>query len=145
MPDTNTGSTAVLRVVVTTALGALPLEGASVTVSTAADEAGARTLLYSVHTDTGGMTPPMSLSTPPLAGSLSPDSAVPPYSVYTIEVTRKGYTPLTALHVTMFPGVPAVLPVALTPLEENQPSAQTDLTATGDPQVLYHAAPGEEE
>ena len=35
MPDSAEGSTAVLRVVVTTALGALPLEGASVTVSTA--------------------------------------------------------------------------------------------------------------
>ena len=145
MPDTNTGSSAVLRVVVTTALGALPLEGASVTVSTAANEAGARTLLYSVRTDTGGMTPPMTLSTPPLADSLSPNSVVPPYSVYTVEVAREGYTPLTALHVTMFSGIPAVLPVALTPLDENQPSAQTDLTATGDPQALYHVAPGEEE
>ena len=45
----------------------------------------------------------------------------------------------------MFPGIPAVLPVALTPLEENQPAAQTDLTAVGDPQALYPTAPGEEE
>ena len=49
MPIAN-DSSAVLRVVVTTALGALPLENASVTVSTAADETGARTLLYSVRT-----------------------------------------------------------------------------------------------
>ena len=46
MPDPATSS-AVLRVVVTTALGALPLAGASVTVSTAADQPGERTLLYS--------------------------------------------------------------------------------------------------
>nr|WP_297174319.1 hypothetical protein [uncultured Agathobaculum sp.] len=144
MPDSATGSSAVLRVVVTTALGALPLADASVTVSTAADEGGARTLLYSVRTDVNGMTPSMTLPTPPLSNSLSPDSG-PPYSVYTVEVTREGYTPLTALHVTMFSGVPSVLPVALTPLAENQPSAQTDLTATGDPQVLYQAEPGEEE
>ena len=32
----------------------------------------------------------------------------------------------------------------MTPLEENQPSAQTDLTATGDPQVLYHPLTEEE-
>lgn len=137
-------SSAVLRVVVTTALGALPLEDASVTVSTAADETGARTLLYSVRTGPGGMTPAMTLPTQPLAGSLSPDSG-PPYAVYTVEVARAGYTPVTALHVTMFSGIPAVLPVALTPLEENQSSSQTDLTATGDPQVLYHPTPGEEE
>ena len=142
MPIAN-DSSAVLRVVVTTALGALPLENASVTVSTTADETGARTLLYSVRTGPDGMTPPMTLSTPPLSNSLSPDSG-PPYAVYTVEVVRDGYTPLTALHVTMFSGVPAVLPVALTPLDENQPSSQTDLTATGDPQVLYHPITGEE-
>ena len=36
----------------------------------------------------------------------------------------------------MFSGVPTMLPVALTPLEENQSFAQTDLTATGSPQAL---------
>ena len=89
------------------------------------------------------MTPAMILPTPPLSNSLSPDSG-PPYAVYTVEVAREGYTPLTALHVTMFSGIPAVLPVAMTPLEENQPSAQTDLTATGDPQALHHPLTGEE-
>ena len=53
--------TAVLRVAVTTALGAQPLENALVTVSTAPDESGSRQLLYSVRTDSGGMTPPMTL------------------------------------------------------------------------------------
>ena len=135
MPTPTDGS-AVLRVVVTTALGALPLEGASVTVSTAADEAGTRELLYAVTTDSGGMTPPMTLSTPPRANSLSPDSGLP-YAVYTVEVSHPGYTPVSALHVTMFSRVPAVLPVPLTPLPENQSAGQTDLTATGQPQVLY--------
>ena len=63
------------------------------------------------------MTPPMTLSTPPRANSLSPDSGLP-YSVYTVEVSHPGYTPVSALHVTMFSGVPAVLPVPLTPLPE---------------------------
>ena len=143
MPDPATSS-AVLRVVVTTALGALPLAGASVTVSTAADQPGERTLLYSVRTDQNGMTPPMELSTPPLSNSMTPDSGTP-NSLYTEEVAKEGYTPLTALHIPMLPGIPAVLPVALTPLEENQPSSQTDLTATGDPQVLNHSETGGEE
>ena len=79
-----TDGTAELRVLVTTALGALPLENAIVSVSTAPDETGMRTLLYSVTTDS----------------------------------------------------VPTMLPVALTPLAENQSFAQTDLTATGAPQAL---------
>nr|WP_297177353.1 carboxypeptidase-like regulatory domain-containing protein [uncultured Agathobaculum sp.] len=137
---TPSDDSAELRVVVTTARGALPVEGASVTVSTAADETGARELLYAVTTDSGGMTPPMSLPTPPRANSMTPDGGLP-YAVYTVEVAHPGFTPGSALHVTMFSGVPAVLPVALTPLPENQSSAPTDLTATGEPQVLYHAEP----
>ena len=53
--------TAVLRVAVTTALGAQPLENALVTVSTAPDESGSRQLLYSVRTDSGGTLPPQSV------------------------------------------------------------------------------------
>lgn len=54
-----TDGTAELRVLVTTALGALPLENAIVSVSTVPDESGMRTLLHSVTTDSGGMTPVM--------------------------------------------------------------------------------------
>lgn len=144
MPGSATGGSATLRVAVTTALGALPLAGASVTVSTAADAAGARQLLYAVRTDQGGLTPPLSLPTPPRADSLAPDGGLP-YAVYTVETVQPGYVPLTALHVAMFADVPAVLPVALLPLDEGQSFAQTGLTATGRPQQLYPSAPAEEE
>ena len=97
-----TDGTAELRVLVTTALGALPLENAIVS---------------------------------PRSNSLSPGSG-PPFAVYTVEISAEGYTPLTALHIAMFSGVPTMLPVALTPLAENQSFAQTDLTATGAPQAL---------
>ena len=127
-----TDGTAELRVLVTTALGALPLENAIVSVSTAPDDTGMRTLLYSVTTDSGGMTP--------RSNSLSPGSG-PPFAVYTVEISAEGYTPLTALHIAMFSGVPTMLPVALTPLKENQSFAQTDLTATDAPQALDPALP----
>ena len=81
------------------------------------------------------MTPSMILTTPPRSNSLSPGSG-PPFAVYTVEISAEGYTPLTALHIAMFSGVPTMLPVALTPLAENQNFAQTDLTATGAPQAL---------
>lgn len=100
-----TDGTAELRVLVTTALGALPLENAIVSVSTVPDESGMRTLLHSVTTDSGGMTPVMMLDTPPRSNSLNPDSG-PPFAVYTVEISAEGYTPLTALHIAMFSGVP---------------------------------------
>ena len=76
----STDGTAELRVLVTTALGALPLENAIVSVSTVPDESGMRTLLHSVTTDSGGMTPVMVLDTPPRSNSLNPDSG-PPFAV----------------------------------------------------------------
>ena len=86
------------------------------------------------------MTPVMVLDTPPRSNSLNPDSG-PPFAVYTVEISAEGYTPLTALHIAMFSGVPTMLPVALTPLKENQSFAPTDLTATGTPQALDPALP----
>ena len=127
--------TAVLRVAVTTALGAQPLENALVTVSTAPDEDGSRQLLYLVRTDSGGMTPPMTLSAPPRENSLSPDGGVP-YALYTVEAALDGYVPLTALHIALFSGVPALLPVALTPLPEYESTAPAELTSDGQTQVL---------
>ena len=85
----STDGTAELRVLVTTALGALPLENAIVSVSTVPDETGMRTLLYSVTTDSGGMTPSMVLTTPPRSNSLNPDSG-PPFAVYTVEISAAG-------------------------------------------------------
>lgn len=127
--------TAVLRVAVTTALGAQPLENALVTVSTVPDEDGSRQLLYSVRTDSGGMTPPMTLSAPPRENSLSPDGGVP-YALYTVEAAIDGYVPLTALHIALFSGVSALLPVALTPLPEYESTAPAKLTSDGQTQVL---------
>lgn len=127
--------TAVLRVAVTTALGAQPLENALVTVSTVPDEDGSRQLLYLVRTDSGGMTPPMTLSAPPRENSLSPDGDVP-YALYTVEAALDGYVPLTALHIALFSGVPALLPVALTPLPEYESTAPAELTSDGQTQVL---------
>ncbi len=83
-----------------------------------------------------GFTPPR--MTP--VNSLNPDSG-PPFAVYTVEISAEGYTPLTALYIAMFSGVPTMLPVALTPLKENQSFAPTDLTATGTPQALDPALP----
>lgn len=130
-----------LRVQVSTALGALPIEGAVVTVSTPAEETGERTLLYSVTTDEGGMTPPLELSAPPRAESMTPGTTHP-FALYTVEVRHPDFVPLAALSVSAFSGVPAVLPVALTPLPENENTAPPQITVPNDPQVLAEPQEG---
>lgn len=134
---------ATLRVLVTTALGAYPVEGALVTVSTPADENGERTLLHAVVTDRSGLTPPLALATPARAQSLTPGQPKP-FSEYTVEVVADGYTPVSALRIAMFDGQPALLPVLLTP--ESELGTQTEqtpfsITNTGDPQSLYPETP----
>lgn len=101
----STDGTAELRVLVTTALGALPLENAIASVSTVPDETGMRTLLHSVTTDSGGMTPVMVLDTPPRSNSLNPDSGRRSRCTQS-RFPADGYTPLTALYIAMFSGVP---------------------------------------
>ena len=95
-----------------------------------------RTLLYSVtHRQRRHDTASWCSTRRRAAIRSNPDSG-PPFALYTVEISAEGYTPLTALHIAMFSGVPTMLPVALTPLKENQSFAPTDLTATGSPQAL---------
>ena len=76
-----------------------------------------------------------SFTTPPREISLSPDGGVP-YALNTVEAALDGYVPLTALHIALFSGVPALLPVALTPLPEYESTAPAELTSDGQTQVL---------
>lgn len=131
MPQDN----ATLRVLVTTALGALPISGASVTISTVGENETDRTLLYTVETDSSGYTPPLSLDTPPVANSLSPNMENP-YATYTVQVQHPSFTPLASLNITMFPGIPSVVPIALTPLPENANNASQQVSAWESPQTL---------
>lgn len=145
MPDANNTGTAMLRVLVTTALGALPLEGTNVTVTTAANSAGERTLLHSVRTDRDGMTPPMSLPVPARAESLSPDFSGQPYALYTVYAEHEGYTPFAALNVAMFADTPSMLPISLVPLPENAPRGAAHICSEGNPQCLYQSTASEKE
>lgn len=119
MPESTTPASAAgsLIVAVTTARGTLPIEGALVTVS--AQQNGAPVLYRAARTDSSGRTPPLSLPAPPLAGSITPDQAIP-YASYTVEVSHPGYQPVSAQGVPVFPGVAATLPVGLTPRTAGQ-------------------------
>ena len=103
-----------VRVFVTEANGAIPVEGALVTVT---DYGAENDVLYTLRTDEGGLTETVSLIVPGAGESLNPGSSSPA-GLYGITVRREGYYPVEAAAVPVFAGVLAVLPVDLVPLSE---------------------------
>lgn len=110
-----------LVVAVTTKTGALPLEGALVTVSAPVD--GQMTLYRVARTDSSGRTPQLELPAPVPAESLRPDQPTP-YSSYTVTVDRDGFQSVSDLGVSIFPGVTATLPVWMEPGAAELPQVQ---------------------
>ena len=101
-----------LTVTVSTARGAIPLEGATVNIRN--DSIENSELLYSLISDRDGRTPKVSLDTPPLSNSDTPggDTA---FSTYNIDVFKNGYTPLFFHNVPIFPGVHSIQPAVMIP------------------------------
>ena len=103
-----------LLVRVMTAGGALPLEGATVSVFAAGDENTEPLAL--LRTDRSGLTPPLTLPAPPRSLSLSPSPPSPPFSRYHVLVEAEGYLRRQAYDLPVFSGVQSVLPLLLLPL-----------------------------
>ncbi|MBQ7955655.1 MAG: carboxypeptidase regulatory-like domain-containing protein [Lachnospiraceae bacterium] len=82
--------TGVLRINVISALGMIPVAGATITI---ADTANPTEIIATLTTDESGLTEDIRLSTPPLALSLTP-SDIQPYAEYNIEVVAEGYEPV---------------------------------------------------
>lgn len=123
-------STGTLTIVVHTAGDALPVPGATVTV-TGGEERDPffRTLV----TDANGRTAPLRLATPAAADSLSP-GAGQPYAVYRIHTQKPGFYQNENRAVSLFAGVASVQPVELLPLPPYEsgriaPTENTDFTA----------------
>lgn len=105
-----------LKVKVSTARGAIPLQGAKVAVrGTKADESGIIALLT---TDRGGLTPTIALPAPAKAESESPGN-VRPYSEYNLEVTLDGYQSQYYYNLPIFATITSVQSADLVPLLEN--------------------------
>lgn len=79
-----------LKVSVTSTIGLIPVENATVTISYTGDPEASLEVLT---TDSSGQTPVIELSAPPIELSLNPDAATQPYSEYNIAVTAEGYEP----------------------------------------------------
>ena len=111
MPQENTGRGR-LTVTVRSANGALPVEGALVTVTSDGAVIGV------FGSDESGNTEIIAIPTPPKSASLSPGYVGLPYSTVFIEVDKDGFYSGQYISVPVFPDVLTVQPVNLLPLPE---------------------------
>lgn len=109
-----------LVVHVTTARGAIPLEGAAVSIraNEDAENTPRADILYATVTNRDGNTERITLSAPPRENSMSPGQ-VPPYSTYHLEVRREGYGMQSFVALPIFSGITAIQPVDMIPLAED--------------------------
>lgn len=114
-------ATGTLVVTASTAGGALPVEGAFVTVRGASPESSG--VLAAVSTDRSGRTPRIMLPTPPAADSEKPGMERP-YATYNIEVEKDGFFHQSFTNVPLFAGTTSIQPVNLYPLTEYAGDAQ---------------------
>ena len=108
---------------VSTARGAIPLEGARVDVRTyepeeSSDPATRGDTVASLISGRDGNTARVPLSAPPGLLSEQPGNGKP-YSLYQAEVTLDGYYTQTYIAIPVFDGITAIQPVTLIPLPEN--------------------------
>ena len=113
-----------LKIRATSAGGALPVEGAVVTVSNYRD-GGDGELIASLRTNEGGLTPKVALSAPPASDSMMP-GATRPYALYNVNVTKDGFYPVESIAVPIFDRIVAVQPIDMVPLTEAESIAGAD-------------------
>lgn len=105
---------------VTTARGAIPLEGAQVTIRNYLEEPTEERgdVIATLISGTGGNTAVLPLAAPPRSASLSPGNGKP-YASYIAEVRLEGYYDQTYSGIPVFDGITAIQPADLIPLPEN--------------------------
>ena len=113
------GDTGFLKARVYTALGAIPLEGVSVKISSVGDLAPY--VSYDLITDQSGETETVSLPAPSRELSTVPGN-YRPYALYRIEAYLKDYGAYSALNVPVFGGILSVQPIGLIPNSARNPS-----------------------
>ena len=109
-----------LVVSVYTASGAIPIEGATVTVKGSnAEDSGIKTVVY---TDRSGNTVHIPLPAPPAKESKVPGN-IAPFAKYNIEVDKEGFNSRNFINVPIFANTTSIQPVNLIPLSEYQGEA----------------------
>lgn len=115
---------------VSTARGAIPLEGATVTVHNYDPEfeKGRGDIIAVYTTGDSGLTERFALPAPPRALSMSPGNGRS-YETYGITVTKEGYYSQEYINVPVFEGITAIQNADMTPLPDN---GQTDNATQND-------------
>ena len=109
---------------VTTARGAIPLEGAVVTVSDylGEDVKDRGNAIYTLTTNSSGLTEKFALPAPPRNLSLSPGNGKS-YLTYNIAVAKDGYFQQNYINAPVFEGITSIQSADMIPLPDN---GQTD-------------------
>lgn len=107
---TGTGS---LRINVTSSIGQIPINDATVSISNANTP---DTTLEELTTDNSGLTETVSLPAPDEDYSLNPESEVKPYSEYNLLVTAEGYEPVFVTGSELLTNRTSFQPVRMNPL-----------------------------
>lgn len=123
--------TGFLTAQVVTSRGAIPIEGASVSVTTA----GGGTLLGFRITNSSGITTPITLETPARELSQTPSQGVP-FASYDLRIDHPLFFTILVKNAQVFAGSTTVQNVELIPLQEHsQPGSRAE-TFTVPPQNL---------
>ncbi len=143
MNSETTGGLGYMIVRVTTARGAIPLEGAVVTVSDyngkddseAAGSASERGNVIAAYiTNKSGLTERFALPAPPRALSMSPGNGKS-YLTYNVKVDKKGYYQQNYINAPIFEGITSIQNADMIPLPDN---GQTD-RATLDGSIFFES------
>lgn len=105
-----------LQVQVQSAVGAVPIENANVSISYSGEP---DSTVEELTTDVSGQAETVELSTPPIEYSLEPDQPQP-YSEYTVRVQAEGYQAVNVSGVEIFSGVKAIQNIRMRPLEVSE-------------------------
>ena len=119
-------ATGTLTVRVYTSQAQIPLEGATVVVASPGEE-GKLKLLSIQNTDSSGMIRPVTIDTPALGESTSPDGLPgdgAAFALCSVWAEQPGYAMLQVENVQIFPGVETVQDMELVPLPDGLCSLQ---------------------
>ncbi|MCR5755548.1 MAG: peptidoglycan-binding protein [Acetatifactor sp.] len=123
--DINNSYTGTMKVSVTSTLGMIPVEDATVQISSA-DIPG--TPEITLTTDNSGQTETIELTAPNPSLSLSPDETEQPYARYNIQVSAQGYEPITLTGSEILPGELSLQTIRLTPITSADNEAENTIT-----------------
>lgn len=119
-----------LSVTVTAAFGALPLLDASVTISRQS------VLLNHFVTNQSGLTPSVTVATPPMEFSTEPTTEKP-YSEISVRISMPGYYSVYRSGIQVYAGQTSYMQVNLMPLPANEKASNQEIITDTPPHQLH--------